>query len=387
MATTLVTMQSGTGTQHPIEIMSWAETYLWLNSGVLNILGTEFKVQQQASPNMSVLIGQGRAVLKQSDNQVCRPVRLYDTDYTQNIGANSSGNPRIDAIVLYIDMVATPNAGVTNVAKITAVQGTPAGSPVAPLDATIQTAIGNGNAFIRLANVTVASGATQILTANIADTRVAPTPRHADGVYNAGASTGAANTYAVTVSGISEYKDYMEVSFIAHQDNTGASNLNLNALGNKSIVSGGGTITADQILTGDLVTVKIIGSTAYIVNTVRNSGGKRKLYATGVSGTYDIDARLYDVVHLVLGGTTTIRIQYLKQSKASLPVFVQQDGTGGRDYSFNFRKSDGSYNTSPSTSFGMGLLKGTTANRYDTYVVCSPNETDVQVAQLGSDFQ
>jgi hypothetical protein len=73
--------------------------------------------------------------------------------------------------VLYIDLGASPNTDISNVAKAIAVQGTPAASPVAPLDAAIQTAIGASNPFIRLADVAVANGAVSIVTANILDQR------------------------------------------------------------------------------------------------------------------------------------------------------------------------------------------------------------------------
>lgn len=47
----------------------------------------------------------------------------------------------------------------------------PDASPVAPSTSVIQTAVGSANPFIRLANVTVASGATSITNANITDVR------------------------------------------------------------------------------------------------------------------------------------------------------------------------------------------------------------------------
>jgi len=50
-------------------------------------------------------------------------------------------------------------------------RGTPAASPVAPTDNEISSALGASNPFIRLANVTVASGAASITSGNIEDTR------------------------------------------------------------------------------------------------------------------------------------------------------------------------------------------------------------------------
>jgi len=88
------------------------------------------------------------------------------------ITANSSGNPRIDTVVAYVDKSASPDATASNVLKFVAVAGTPAGSPTAPSGATIQSAVGAGNPYLVLANVAVANGASAITNANITDTRV-----------------------------------------------------------------------------------------------------------------------------------------------------------------------------------------------------------------------
>ncbi|MBV6514263.1 MAG: hypothetical protein FMNOHCHN_03853 [Ignavibacteriaceae bacterium] len=98
---------------------------------------------------------------------------LTGADGSATITANSSGNSRIDAVVLYIDRAASPNAACSNVAKLIVIAGTPAASPVAPTNAEIAASIGASNPYLRLADVTVASGATSISDANIKDRRVA----------------------------------------------------------------------------------------------------------------------------------------------------------------------------------------------------------------------
>ncbi|MCG3176880.1 MAG: hypothetical protein MOGMAGMI_01844 [Candidatus Omnitrophica bacterium] len=98
---------------------------------------------------------------------------LTGADGSATITANSSGNSRIDAVVLYIDRAASPNAACSNVAKLIVIAGTPAASPVAPTNAEIASSIGASNPYLRLADVTVASGATSISDANIKDRRVA----------------------------------------------------------------------------------------------------------------------------------------------------------------------------------------------------------------------
>lgn len=172
MASTLQTMRSG-GTQHPEQVVNATMTDLVTGSGILSPSSNHFYVEQSDTPAMTVDIRQGYAHIRKSDGTMVYPVRLYDTDATVAVTSNSSGNSRIDAVILYIDLGASANATVTNVATLAVVAGTPAASPSAPSDSDISTAIGASNPFLRLANVTVASGATTIVNANIVDKRVA----------------------------------------------------------------------------------------------------------------------------------------------------------------------------------------------------------------------
>lgn len=171
MASILQTMRAGAGTQHPQEIMNFFGSFLTLLGGVKDVNSTDFYVEAQGTPDMTVKVNMGNALIPTSDKKMAYPVRLYSAVYDQAVASNGSGNPRKDAIILYIDISATPNAAIDNVAKITRVQGTPAASPVAPTDGEIASAIGASNPFIRLADVTVASGATSITNSDIVDTR------------------------------------------------------------------------------------------------------------------------------------------------------------------------------------------------------------------------
>lgn len=85
-----------------------------------------------------------------------------DAINTITIGANSSGNPRIDSIVAYVDLSVVSSVSNNNpgALKFIAVQGTPAGSPTAPSGATIQAAVGAGNPYYVLGNVNVPNGFT-----------------------------------------------------------------------------------------------------------------------------------------------------------------------------------------------------------------------------------
>lgn len=137
-------------------------------------------VSEHSPQNMSVDIAEGRGFFKKTS-------MTYNgySDAVNNvvIGANASGNPRIDSIVAYVDLGAAPNADASNVLTFEAVQGTPAASPVAPDSAAIEAAIGAGNPYIVLANVTVDNGASSIVNAKISDERVAAYQKWLAGHY------------------------------------------------------------------------------------------------------------------------------------------------------------------------------------------------------------
>ena len=164
---TWYTIRTG-ATQHPESSVLQLITDLIVRSGVIGLGAGDLLVTQQTSPDMSVKIAIGRAWVKGTGNGY--PIRS-DAATTVTIGANASGNPRKDAIVIYVNLSASVNTDGSGVITAVAVQGTPAGSPTSPNDATIQAAIGASNPFIRVADVTVASGASSIVNANILDTR------------------------------------------------------------------------------------------------------------------------------------------------------------------------------------------------------------------------
>lgn len=98
-----------------------------------------------------------------------------DATNTITITAASNANPRMDAIVAYIDNSVTPVTTVidntNNILNFVAVAGTPAATPTAPSSATIQTAIGAGNPYMVLWYVTVPANATALNTATFTDNR------------------------------------------------------------------------------------------------------------------------------------------------------------------------------------------------------------------------
>lgn len=169
------TKRSGV-TNHPETTLLQEFTDLVKRGGVVSLDRDHLKVtQRSAGANMSVDINKGddnfgSVYLKRSGN--CYPAYL-DAAHNIAIDSNTSGNPRIDAVVAYADLVATP--GSTNqgndVAKFIVVKGTPAASPVAPSSAAIEAAIGASDPYEVLAHVTVADSASAIADANISDQR------------------------------------------------------------------------------------------------------------------------------------------------------------------------------------------------------------------------
>lgn len=173
----IYTIRTG-ATAHPEDSVMQPFTDLILASGVLDLNTTDdhlLVVERGAGANMSVDISAGRGVIKGSGNAY--PVR-NTAAINATITSNSSGNPRIDAVVLYIDLAESPTTTADDVVKTAVVAGTAAASPVAPTDGAIQTAVGGSNPFLRLADVTVAHNETAINTADIDDQRVQFKTKH-----------------------------------------------------------------------------------------------------------------------------------------------------------------------------------------------------------------
>lgn len=108
-------------------------------------------------------------------------------DFTTTLATADTSNPRIDAIVLYVDTsVSLPSGTPTaanldglGVAKIIKVNGTPAASPSAPTATMIQTAIDSTSyPYTVLATWRVNAGVSALSQTNCTDTRVFAAPRN-----------------------------------------------------------------------------------------------------------------------------------------------------------------------------------------------------------------
>lgn len=130
----------------------------WAQSGVTDYANT-LEVYGDSS---------GRQV-KVKTGRACVRGHWYENTAVETlaIAANSSGNPRIDRVVLRLD----PSA---NSIVLAVVQGTPAGSPSAP--SLTQTDVGTYE--LTLAKVAVANGASTIAAGDVTDERT-----YVDGVY------------------------------------------------------------------------------------------------------------------------------------------------------------------------------------------------------------
>lgn len=130
-------------------------------------------VYQNGTPNMTVLVAPGSAIL--TKNTVSSVIAEVKSATSVTISTANASNPRIDTIIIYEDTAAAITPYIVDGAggrfKLASVVGTAAASPTVLSDAAIQTEIGAGKPWTRLADVTVAALTTTIINSNIADKR------------------------------------------------------------------------------------------------------------------------------------------------------------------------------------------------------------------------
>lgn len=190
-------------------------------------------VQRAAGANMSVDLQVGDAIIPRSDGSYGHPA-WNDAVLNVPITTADGSNPRIDVLVMYIDYGQARDPDVSNntngVVKIEVVEGTPAGSPTAPDNTAIGTAIGGSNPFIKLAQILVATGATSIANSAITDIRTMAHARPAIGVIEdfAGATppAGALLCYGQAISR-TDYADLFRVIGTGHGVGDGSTTFNL----------------------------------------------------------------------------------------------------------------------------------------------------------------
>lgn len=138
------------------------------NQGGLSNIPNDLQIKAVTpTPSLSLTVEAGHCVITRAGQG---PYLCYvQTQSTLTLAAADPTNPRIDRIVAQVydsalsdTLPTTPVLAAPGGLVIRAVTGTPAGSPSAPATPT---------GAISLATVAVAANATQILTANITDTR------------------------------------------------------------------------------------------------------------------------------------------------------------------------------------------------------------------------
>jgi len=133
----------------------------------------DLAVTENSPLGLSVLVGPGQFKIDTSDDYSYTGWNTANAPVT--ISTADPANPRITSIVLYLDKgedTAPSPPNNPGIAKLMAVDGTPGAVPSAPNGTTIQAAVGAGNPYTVLANVTVGAGAANVDNADISDQRV-----------------------------------------------------------------------------------------------------------------------------------------------------------------------------------------------------------------------
>lgn len=145
------------------DLMALAKDLFGANSFIVG--SGSYQVVQNSPIGMSVLINDGVSYVYSSTlayhmRTILDTYAVSSSKAVLTIDANSSGSTRYDLICIKIDTAAISDANASNIASLVVVKGTPgAGVPATPAN------------YYKLAEITVADGATTIATAQITDTR------------------------------------------------------------------------------------------------------------------------------------------------------------------------------------------------------------------------
>lgn len=357
----LFTLRTG-ATSHPEDSVLQTITDQIDTSGVYSLAGNDFKVSAQTTPDLTVKVTKGRAYIESSSGN-SYPIRL-DVDSNVAVNANSSGNPRIDAVVLYIDLSAAPNSDASNVAKLQIIEGTPAPAPVAPTDAEIHSVIGASNPFIRIANITVASGATSVTNPNISDTRAeviyviggVKTTKGYLNIKEQAAAPGTPAAGSVSIYAKTDKKVYKK-------DSTGAET---------EVGSGGGGTT--DLIVGEVPAGAIDGSNSQFTTAANFATGTLHVYKNGIrlkGGGVDYSETGPNSFTMVIAPATgtTLFVDYFKVSTTA----------AGGSTSFI-------YNETPSGAINGANLNFATAFPYIGGTLMVYRDGQLMVPGVGGDY-
>ena len=138
-----------------------------------------FRVRQASPVGMNVLIGGENGIpddlLVRDAMSATFPVSNLSTQPVQaSVTTANSANPRIDAVVIYVDTNVAASQAVANNenrTKAVVVPGTPATNPSTPTPSQIKAKIGASNPYEIIAEIRVNAGTTTIIDAVITDRR------------------------------------------------------------------------------------------------------------------------------------------------------------------------------------------------------------------------
>lgn len=220
-----------------------------VNAYTGNVLGTGLQVTQQTTPALGVKVSAGQYRIPTGTGAGAYAYTGWsDADTNVAITTADPANPRISAIVIYVDKGAATSASPPNnpgIAKFMSVNGTAGAVPVAPNDATIQSAVGAANPFIRLANVTVAAAGTTVLNAAISDQRVFVTAAtdiiNTASILDSAVTTNKINNLAVTEgkhADLSATTRKVKPTYVQFAGNNGASRQSVPTANTTYVVTG-----------------------------------------------------------------------------------------------------------------------------------------------------
>lgn len=178
-----------------------AANYMYAAEDMLSVAGVQsiddgdMKVTQNSSPNMSVNVAMGTALIKSasySKNQ--RTIKFWriqlDDTVNVSVGTNAGVSTRTDLVVLTMNPAITPSITGTGMVSVAVVAGTPgSGAPAVPTNS------------IALAEISVITGASSITTSNITDRRTKATIDPGDGFVYVDETWTASTAIAVTITG------------------------------------------------------------------------------------------------------------------------------------------------------------------------------------------
>lgn len=182
--------------------------------------GTDVQVSQRAAgANMSVDIAVGRVYVDITWSGRTLKVRIDNLAIANAVvDANSSGSNRIDAALAVIDTTVTPNAAGSNIGTLTVLKNTTGTPTVTMSDGAITGLLGHAN-WYRIANITVANGATSITNANISDTRQSVGWKNVFSIYELAEQ--ASDPAAAANKGKLYSKDYSGRTELVYRDDAG----------------------------------------------------------------------------------------------------------------------------------------------------------------------